>query len=68
VRDFAQTAEGLGYSHLVAYHHLLGINPAAYPGWKGPYTSADLFHDPFTLFSYMAGITERIEFSPQIVI
>jgi probable F420-dependent oxidoreductase len=27
-----------------------------------------LFHDPFTLFSYIAGITERIELSPQIVI
>ena len=68
VRDFAQTAEGLGYSHLVAYDHVVGVNRAAYPDWKGPYTSADLFHDPFTLFSYIAGITETIELSPQIVI
>ncbi len=68
VRDFAQQAEALGYAHLVAYDHVLGINPAAYPDWTGPYTSADLFHDPFTLFSYIAGITERIELSPQIVI
>ena len=68
VRDFAQTAESLGYHHIVAYDHVLGINPAAYPDWRGPYTSEDLFHDPFTLFSYMAGITERIELSPQIVI
>ena len=60
VRDFAQTAEGLGYSHLVAYDHVLGVNPAAYPDWAGPYTSKDLFHDPFTLFSYIAGITSRI--------
>jgi probable F420-dependent oxidoreductase len=68
VRDFAQTAEGLGYSHIVAYDHVLGVNPAAYPDWSGPYTSKDLFHDPFTLFSYIAGITSRIELSPQIVI
>ncbi len=68
VRDFAQTVEELGYSHIIVYDHVLGINPAAYPDWQGPYTSADLFHDPFTLFSYMAGITDRIEFSPQIVI
>jgi probable F420-dependent oxidoreductase len=68
VRDFVQAAEGLGYNHIIAYDHVLGINPAAYPNWQGPYTSADLFHDPFTLFSYMAGITNRIEFSPQIVI
>ncbi len=68
VRDFAQTVEGLGYAHIVAYDHVLGINPAAYPDWQGPYTSADLFHDPFTLFSYMAGVTSTIELSPQIVI
>ena len=68
VRDFAQIAEGLGYAHIVAYDHVLGINPTAYPDWKGPYTSKDLFHDPFTLFSYIAGITDRIELSPQIVI
>lgn len=68
VCDFAQTAEELGYSHIVAYDHVLGVNPAGYPNWKGPYTSKDLFHDPFTLFSYIAGITERIELSPQIVI
>ncbi len=68
MRDFAQAAEGLGYSHIVAYDHVVGVNPAAYPEWRGPYTSKDLFHDPFTLFSYIAGITERIELSPQIVI
>jgi probable F420-dependent oxidoreductase len=68
VRDFAQTAEGLGYVHIIAYDHVLGVDMSAYPDWRGPYTSADLFHDPFTLFSFMAGITERIEFSPQIVI
>ena len=68
VRDFAQTVEGLGYSHIVAYDHVLGVNPEAYPNWKGPYTSQDLFHDPFTLFSFMAGFTDKIEFSPQIVI
>ncbi len=68
VRDFAQTVEGLGYSHLVVYDHVVGVNPTAYPDWTGPYNSQDLFHDPFTLLSYIAGITERIELSPQVVI
>ena len=27
VRDYAQTAEGLGYSNIVAYDHVLGANP-----------------------------------------
>lgn len=68
VRDFAQTVEELGYAHIVAYDHVLGVNPAAYPDWKGPYTSQDLFHDPFTLFSFIAGFTDKIGLSPQIVI
>lgn len=68
VRDFAQTVEDLGYAHIVAYDHVLGVDPEAYPNWKGPYTSKDLFHDPFTLFSFIAGFTKRIELSPQIVI
>jgi len=32
IRDYAQTAEGLGYTHLVAYDHVLGATrsgPAA---------------------------------------
>ena len=29
VRDYAQAAEGLGYSHLLVGDHVLGANPAA---------------------------------------
>jgi hypothetical protein len=27
IRDYAQTAEALGYSHILAYDHVLGANP-----------------------------------------
>ena len=27
IRDFAQTAEDLGYSHVLVYDHVLGANP-----------------------------------------
>ena len=27
IRDYAQTAEGLGYTHILAYDHVLGANP-----------------------------------------
>ncbi len=27
IRDYAQTAEGLGFAHIVAYDHVLGANP-----------------------------------------
>ena len=68
VKDYAQTAEGLGYSHLLVYDHVLGASPANRPNWTGPYTSDTLFHEPFVLFGYMAGITERIELVTGVII
>jgi hypothetical protein len=64
IRDYAQTAEGLGYSHILAYDHVLGASVKNRPDWRGPYTSDTPFHEPFVLFGYMASITERIGFTP----
>ncbi len=68
VRDFAQTAEGLGYDYLMAYDHVLGANPERPGGWQGPYTHQSLFHEVFVLFGYLAGLTESIEFATGILI
>jgi len=68
IRDYAQTAEGLGFSHIIAYDHILGANPERPGGWKGPYTYQSPFHEPFTLFCFMAGITKRIGFTTSIII
>lgn len=68
VRDYAQVAEGLGYDHLAAYDHVLGANPARRPGWRPPYTHRDNFHEPFVLFGYLAGLTQRIELTAEIII
>src|SRR5579864_7171118 len=57
IRDYAQTVEGLGYSHLVAYDHVVGADPTHRPGWQG-YTTKDLFHEPFVLFGYLAALTQ----------
>ena len=27
IRDYVQTAEGLGFDHILAYDHVLGANP-----------------------------------------
>lgn len=61
IRDFVQAAEGMGYHHLLAYDHVLGANPER-EGWRAgnPYTYEDMFHEPFTLFAYLAGLTETI--------
>ncbi|GAB4521630.1 MAG: hypothetical protein Fur0018_02260 [Anaerolineales bacterium] len=68
IRDFAQTAEDLGYSHILAYEHVLGVDPQAAPGFRGPYTWQDAFHEPFVLFAHMAAVTRRIGFLTGILI
>jgi probable F420-dependent oxidoreductase len=68
IRDFAQTAESLGYTHIVAYDHVLGANPDRPGGWTGRYTHKDAFHEPFNLFSFMAAVTQRIGFAPGIIV
>jgi len=67
-RDYAQASEELGYQHLLAYDHVLGANPERPGGWRGPYTHADSFMEPFTLFSYLAALTERLEFTTGVLI
>lgn len=69
LRDFVQAAEGMGYHHLLAYDHVLGANPDR-EGWSAgrPYDYQDMFHEPFTLFSWMAGLTERIGFMTGVLI
>ena len=68
IRDYAQAAEQLGYQHLLIYDHVLGASTANRPGWRGPYTSDTLFHEPFVLFGYLAGLTKRIELVTGVII
>src|SRR5215470_10002520 len=68
VREYAQAAEELGYSHILAYDHVLGASTATRPDWRGPYTSESQFHEPFVLFGYLAGLTRRIELVTGVII
>jgi probable F420-dependent oxidoreductase len=68
VRDFAQAVEGLGFSHVVAYDHILGANPDRPGGWKGPYTYQHTFLEPFLLYTFMAAHTQRLGFFTGILI
>lgn len=68
IRDYAQTAEELGYTHILAYDHVLGANPDRPGGFKGPYTYQSSFHEPFVLYSYMAAFTQKIGFVPGVLI
>ena len=68
IRDFAVSAETLGYKHILAYSHILGANPQRPGGWQGPYTHQDSFQEPLMLFSHMAALTQTIEFVSGIII
>jgi probable F420-dependent oxidoreductase len=67
MRDYAQTAEAVGYDFVEAPDHVLGVNAASRPGWDRN-TNDDLFHDPFVLFGYLAGCTARLGFSTGVLI
>jgi probable F420-dependent oxidoreductase len=66
IRDYAQAAEGMGYSHIVVFDHVLGADPAQRPGWAG-YSYKDMFHEPFVLFGYLAAMTS-LEMVPAVII
>ena len=68
VREYAQTAEAMGYDHLCLTDHVLGVNVASRPDWGNRNTSADFFHDPFVLMGFLAAATKVIEFSTQVLI
>ncbi len=69
VRDYAQSMEHMGYHFVEAPDHVLGVNTASRPDWDMTRnTSADLFHDPFVLFGFLAGCTSRLGFSTGVLI
>jgi probable F420-dependent oxidoreductase len=68
IKDYAQAAEELGFSHILAYDHVIGANLTSRPGWKPPYSHLDIFHEPFVLFGYLAGVTKKIELVTGIII
>jgi len=49
VRAYAQRAEELGFTHVLAYDHVAGADPAVHTGWDGPYDVHTTFHEPMVL-------------------
>ncbi|MBN1147192.1 MAG: LLM class F420-dependent oxidoreductase [Anaerolineales bacterium] len=68
IRDYAQAVEALGFTHVLAYEHVLGANPQRRGGWSGPYTHEHPFLSPLLLFSFMAAATRTLEFTTGVVI
>jgi probable F420-dependent oxidoreductase len=68
IRDYAQTVEGVGFRHLLAYDHVLGADLANRPGWGGAYSLKDPFHEIFVFLGYVAGLTKTLELVTGVVI
>lgn len=83
MRDYAQAAEGLGYSHLLVGDHVLGANPATERGvfvasapdmasrhqdYRRVGSTQYAFHDPFVLFGFLTGYTQEIGFAVGVLI
>src|SRR5579859_3958829 len=49
VRDYAQAAEALGYTHVLAFDHVVGADTTNRPHWGERYTVHSLFHEPLVL-------------------
>jgi probable F420-dependent oxidoreductase len=68
VRDYVQAVEAMGYSHMMAYDHVLGADTSHHANWEGSYTAESMFHEPFVLFGYLAGVTTTLELVTAVLI
>jgi len=68
IRDYAQTAEELGYDHILAFDHVLGAGLKTRPDWTNPYSENDTYHEIMVLFGFIAGCTEKIEVTSGVLI
>jgi probable F420-dependent oxidoreductase len=67
VREITALAVEAGYADLMLPDHVLGVNPKALTPDGRPKAS-NLYHDPFVLFGFLAGIAPTTHFSTQVLI
>ncbi|MGE4219885.1 MAG: LLM class F420-dependent oxidoreductase [Alphaproteobacteria bacterium] len=68
IRDFAQTAEDLGYDFIETMDHVMGVNPDSRPGFSGPYTHRSAFREALVLLGFIAGCTRRLGLMTAVLI
>ncbi len=73
VAEFAQGAEDAGFDYLFAFEHVAGAHADRFRGAdtgfrSPPYLYDYPFHEPFTLFAYLAGVTRRIGFATTVLV
>jgi probable F420-dependent oxidoreductase len=68
VRAYGQRVEELGFTHVLAYDHVVGADPAVHAGWSGPYDVHTTFHEPLVMFGYLAAVTTTLELVTGVII
>jgi probable F420-dependent oxidoreductase len=69
VRAFAQTADELGYAHLLVHDHVLGaVHGDRSRAITRPYTHLTPFHEVLVLLGFLAGVTSSIELTTGVLV
>jgi len=68
LRDYAQAIEGLGYDYALSPDHVLGKNPAGPGGTDPKGSTGTAYHDPFVLFGFLSGVTQKLGFAVGVLI
>lgn len=71
VRDYAVLAEELGFDHITCVDHVLGAEHSnrtpPFPS-DAIYTERSVFHEPLTLFAFLAAVTSRLGFCTSVLV
>lgn len=68
VRAYGQRVEELGFTHILAYDHVVGADPHVHADWSGPYDVHTTFHEPLVMFGYLAAVTTTVELVTGVII
>jgi probable F420-dependent oxidoreductase len=67
LRRYALAVQELGFTHLLAYDHVLGADPTVHSTQYG-YDVDTTFHEPLVTFGYLAALTELELFTGVIIL
>lgn len=67
LRRYALAVEELGFTHVMAYDHVVGADPAVHSSQYG-YDVDTTFHEPLVTFGYLAALTKLELFTGVIIL
>ena len=68
LRDYAQTVQDLGFDFIVASDHVVGADPAAYPGLDRVFPIDTFLREPLTVFAFVSAVAPGLGFLSSVII